>query len=59
MAKTVEFCYFYKYSMIILYTNERAFEKHIELILVGTTCEERKRKWVITNKVVTVKVKVS
>lgn len=44
--------------MIILYTNERAFEKHIEHILVGTTCEERKRKWVITNKVVTGKVKV-
>ncbi len=55
----MNFVIFIKYSMIILYTNERAFEKHIELILVGTTCEERKRKWVITNKVVTDKVKMS
>lgn len=39
-------------------TDERVFEKHIELVLVGTTREERKRKLVITNKVVTGKVKV-
>ncbi|MCQ2214857.1 MAG: hypothetical protein MJZ31_02935 [Bacteroidales bacterium] len=44
--------------MIIPETDERAFEKHIEHALVGTTREEYKRKLVITNKVVTGKVKV-
>ena len=39
-------------------TDERAFEKHIELILVGTTCEERKCKWVVISKVLTGNVKV-
>lgn len=39
-------------------TDERAFEKHIELALVGTTREERKCKWGVISKVLTGKVKV-